>query len=673
ERTLGALPARDVPEQPHQVPKPSKDKTRVVYGDNASVSLVWPTVAMSHADVPAIAVMNQIFSDGDNGLLEAELIRTHEIAGGGSGGSEYREGGVWTTGAAVRPDQEHATVSASLQRVVKRLLAGDFSEEAVAAVKLQFELQDMWRLESRSSRSYEIQQSIVAGGTWRDRLAQRKRYAKVTKEDVVRVANKYLSGEPHVVRLERGDPEVPKLKSPKITPLKLDTGSKSPFAQSLVDQKVEPLSPAFASAETDFFAQELPGGRFVAVPNEVNELVTVMYSFDIGGRDDPLLCPSLDAMEIGGTSGRTASELQDEFGRLGAQPWIYCGTESSGIGFLTFDRNLAATTALLHEWARDLVVDDEAVRAMTHSVIEERKDHYTNARALAAALSSWALLGDESPYRQRASNAELGTLTGAAAAKRTRELLRRPHRTMYYGGRTIEDAAAILALPKPDLPIPEHAPRKYRHRKKPTVFLIDKKLAKSDVRVLVPMPSLYDSRDPESYLFDEYYDGGMDSLLFQEIREARALAYSVWASTENPDWPGDELALRMGVQTAADKTTLAAAALLEVLARPIDAKRYQRVKRGELQSMRRWRWEPRSLAGRVETWEQLGLKGDPRRDRWDRIQTVEAADLEAFRTKVTADAPVITIVGDREAMDEKTLAKMGKVVTVEPKSLFSYE
>ena len=40
--------------------------------------------------------------------------------------------------------------------------------------------------------------------------------------------------------------------------------------------------------------------------------------------------------------------------------------------------------------------------------------------------------------------------------------------------------------------------------------------------------------DPQITLYNEYFGGGMNTIVFQEMREARGLAYSAWANLAIP-------------------------------------------------------------------------------------------------------------------------------------------
>ena len=66
------------------------------------------------------------------------------------------------------------------------------------------------------------------------------------------------------------------------------------------------------------------------------------------------------------------------------------------------------------------------------------------------------------------------------------------------------------------------------------IYFLHKEMAQSQVRLEFSSGLLDESITPSVQLFNEYFGGGMAGLVFQELREARALAYSAWARFFTP-------------------------------------------------------------------------------------------------------------------------------------------
>ncbi|HAQ38399.1 MAG TPA: hypothetical protein DCQ58_07815, partial [Saprospirales bacterium] len=72
-------------------------------------------------------------------------------------------------------------------------------------------------------------------------------------------------------------------------------------------------------------------------------------------------------------------------------------------------------------------------------------------------------------------------------------------------------------------------------------------------------------RMPIISAFNEYYGGGMSSIVFQEIREAKALAYSTYGFYSNPAKKEDPYKAGFYVGTQSDKLTEAFDAMITLI------------------------------------------------------------------------------------------------------------
>ena len=132
--------------------------------------------------------------------------------------------------------------------------------------------------------------------------------------------------------------------------------------------------------------------------------------------------------------------------------------------------------------------------------------------------------------------------------------------------------------------------------------------------------------EPAVELFNDYFYGGMAGIVFQEIREARALAYSVGALYFNGRDKADYNYMVGGMGTQADKTPEAVAAFVGLLDDiPSSPERFAAAQLSVLNKYRTERLGFRSVLGAVRGWERKGLTGDPRSWRFEQLQ---ASDLD---------------------------------------------
>ena len=186
-------------------------------------------------------------------------------------------------------------------------------------------------------------------------------------------------------------------------------------------------------------------------------------------------------------------------------------------------------------------------------------------------------------------------------------------------------------------------------------------MAQAQVRLEFAVGTYDEQMTPMAQLYNEYFGGGMAGLVFQELREARALAYSAWAHFFTPSRPEEENILVGAIGCQADKTLEAVRAFLSLLRicpsiRPGGNPPIPSI----LISYRTNPIKSRSIAGFVSDYHNLGLKEDPRGNRYQTIQDTNIEDLRSFyQEQIQSKSILVSIVGDSE---KSTLLNWKKLV-----------
>jgi predicted Zn-dependent peptidase len=221
--------------------------------------------------------------------------------------------------------------------------------------------------------------------------------------------------------------------------------------------------------------------------------------------------------------------------------------------------------------------------------------------------------------------------------------------------------------------VPPRDPVRYRRAPGTRIFLVDRRVAQSQVRVAAPKQPLARDARAVARLYSEYMGGNMGALVFQEIREARGLAYGAWAGYATGQAQKDEAALMAVMGTQSDKTVEALTTLLDLLrVTPMQETRFA-VARGTLdEEYRASRVDPRAAPAQVEKWDQLGEKSDPRPREWERLKRLGTADLREFAEHAGIGPTLISIMGNAERFDRDALARLGPIEVVPLSALFAY-
>ncbi|TPW19147.1 MAG: peptidase M16 domain-containing protein, partial [Elusimicrobia bacterium] len=173
--------------------------------------------------------------------------------------------------------------------------------------------------------------------------------------------------------------------------------------------------------------------------------------------------------------------------------------------------------------------------------------------------------------------------------------------------------------------------------------------------------------------YNTYMNGSMSGVIFQEIREARALAYSAGGGYDGGDRKDDENALWGSLGCQADKTVEAAGLLAKLLREPpISEERFAETRKAIEEDYRSNVVNFRSIPGAVFGWNERGLPGDPRPAQFRRVLSYSRKELESFAAKFRGRPLTLYVLGNRERLDLKGLAALGSVQELKLEDVFPY-
>jgi predicted Zn-dependent peptidase len=337
------------------------------------------------------------------------------------------------------------------------------------------------------------------------------------------------------------------------------------------------------------------------------------------------------------------------------------------------DRNLEQSVDLLDKWLRTAAFEQDRLDKLVENRISLRADNVKKPRFVSSALGAFARRGKDSVYLLAPSNKMLAKAKTKQLAKLLAKLPDYQHKTAYFGPRPAADAAKVVALGKKHRKLAPRKPVTYRKVRGVRIYFTHKDVAQAQIGVLIPKKPIPVADRPIAELYNRYVGGGFGGLIFQEIREARGLAYSARASHFAGSRPRDESGVSGSIGTQNDKTIEALQTMLDLLRNtPMQPDRLDKAQQAIDQRYRASRVSPRSINGWVRSWDELGLDSDPRPTYWAKHKTLDAKALEQFAKRFAKSGVIISIMADRAHVDLDALKKLGKVELVKPEKLFSY-
>ncbi len=331
---FGRWEAKPVPEVgPWQEKLVGAERTTVQYPGEEQVQLAFRTVPNGHPDKEALILVDMILDNATAGLINLNLNQQQRVANAGSSPQFMNDYGMQVLYGVPKDGQTLDDVESLLLSQLDLIKAGQFDEWIIPAIINDFKKNQKASLEFNTSRVAMMRQSFIEGAEWSDYNAEIARMEKVTKADVVAVANKYFGDNYVAIHQIDAQHTLPSVAKPQIDPVTIDPSRQSAFAAEILAMDFEPIEPSFVEADKDYRRITFADGvELFYAPNPLNDLFSLSISIDVGTEENDKL--SLAAlMDVAGTdslSKRGAAErmvparqqfqLWRERERFGLQP-----------------------------------------------------------------------------------------------------------------------------------------------------------------------------------------------------------------------------------------------------------------------------------------------------------------------------------------------------------------
>ena len=659
----------------YELPHPTAPvRVEVKYEAPEMATLAWPMPAYSHPDNAALEVLSLVLYNSRSGIVDLDINQAQKVREASASLELLNEGGALTLYVMPKDGQTLEQAEALLLEAAAKLKTGGFSEEDLKGIVTNYEIEQKRKLEDNDSRVEEMAMSFLRYEEWAAAAGRLERIKKVTKADVVRVANQYL-GEGRVTALRRkGKPDIPTIAKPGFTKIDIARGRESGFYKELVSMPAKPIDPRWLAADKDYRVLKTPWGELVASKNPFNDLFSLELRLDLGWLHEKQLCAALRLWDLSGAGGLSAEAFKKKLFSLGTSMSTDCSEQSSSVSIDGLEANLAESLRLMRQRFEDPDIAPDTLKKMVEVMIGEHKDNKVEPRAVFNALEEWVERGKESAVLAELSDAELKALDETRLKAILAKLFDIEHRAGYVGTHKPEDLLAMLERPgRKYKPAPEHKPLRHSRPAAPGVVFTHRDMIQSQFGFHAP-DEVYDPAKAVDYQFyTNYMGGGMSSVIFQEVREARSMAYSASGGYDTASHQGDENRLWAFVGTQADKTLEASTLVDSLLSRmPSSEDRFKEAKKSIEE---RYRTSPvtfRSVPSSVLFWEDLGFSKDPRPERFQRALRYGLKDLEGFAKRFEAMPKTLYILGNKTRVDLEALKKLGTVTEKPIDGLFPY-
>jgi len=660
-----------------EAPLSGREFVQVEYLGEEQVVIAFRTAPRHHQDYAALRLIDMILDNSVAGLINLDLVDKQKVRSAGCYPQNMNDYGAHFLYGVPKKDQTLEQVEALLLEQVDRIKMGDFDSWILSAVINDFKKRQKENYERNDKRVELLRDTFLAFVDWEVTLNEIPELEQVTKEDITRVAQKYYN-EDYVVGFRvDAQHDLPSIEKPPIDPLSIDPNKESNFMQQVKELPFDALKPKFLKEEKDFTLHPIsPDVRLIHAFNPLNDLFNLEVRMEMGFDHQPLLSFAKRMLDRAGAGSMNSEELKVEWYKLGTDFAFGIQEHFSNFSINGLDENFQASIGLCEDHFLHPYSSDEVWNQTKGIILSERDDEQKDPNALSHALAHFHRYGEHSRYLKRASDDELNQSTIVSLSQVLKQTVSSPRTVLYFGPKPPLEVVSLLKdsfigqRPK-NQPQPIEPDRSINPSDN-QVFFVHKEMAQAQVRLEFSSGLLDESITPSVQIFNEYFGGGMAGLVFQELREARALAYSAWARFFTPTRPNEENVLVGSIGCQADKTLDAVHAFLSLLKdMPLNSNRWSSAQTSLLSTYRTNPIASRAIPGFVYDVDALGLKMDPRESRFQRLEEANMKEFENFYSKRIQSRPILfSIVGDSTKIDQSELGKLGTLTRIEAKDLF---
>ena len=620
-------------------------------------------------------IANILTNSGESGLIDLNINQNQKALRAIAYATPFKNYGTFSMVIVPKIDQTLEEAKKLLLDQIEIVKKGDFPDWLISAITNDFKIQKLKAFETADGLATALYGTFINNQSWEEELNDLNEYAQITKEEIINFANDFFKDNYAVVKKEKGINEnLIRVENPGITPIKINKESQSEFLKEILAEKSTEIMPDFIDYKKTILTDEIEGKKVSFVENKYNNIAQTHFIFPFGGDHDKELGLATQVLQYLGTPDFTPEKLHQEFYKLGISNDFRTTPDQLIISLSGLEENMPQGIQLLKNWLQNAKPDQDVYEENVKTILESREVAKKDKGRIMTALSNYAKFGKESRFTDVVSEERLHQIKSEEMTQKMHDLLFMPYQIFFYGN----DFNNFKSYVKPFI-------------EKETVKISDKKIYSEPAAEGKVYFTNYDMVQTEMSkvakgknvnlknfgkvnVFNEYFGRGLSSIVFQEIRESKSLAYSAYASyianaeLNHPDY------VTTYIGTQANKLAIAVEAMDELMENlPQIPAQFENAKNAALKQIQAGRVNRTNIFFNQLNLKKLGIDYDLRQDIYQEIEKLSLADLTSFYNDNLKPLKYNTaIIGKKENLDLIAMKKMGEFYEVSLEEIFGY-
>ena len=664
------------------LPQTSSPVVKEVLGNDAeNVTVAWRTGGLDSSDADMMNILSSILYNEQAGLMDLDLNQQQKVLSAYAYYYGFGDHGMLWMQGRPKAGQTLDEVKELMMAEVAKLKAGEFPEEIIKATVNNYKAQRMEYLDSNDGRADAFVSSFIYNIPWKDMVGELDRIAGITKDDVVAFANeKFGDNYAAVYKLEGKDPGELKLSKPELTPIMTNRDAVSTFLAEISASQVTPIEPVFVDFDRDMDRLKAKSDIEVLYKkNETTDLFTLIYLYEVGSNNDATINTASSYLEYLGTPDMTAEQLASEFYDIACSFSISAGEERTFVTISGLSENMPRAMELTEKLMNNAVADEAILAMLKDDMVKSRADAKLNQSRNFVRLRTYASRGPEFIKNNTLTNGQLAALSSEELLGKIRAFAGQQHRILYYGPKEhnvlLEEINKYHDVAETLAPVGEKVKFPYMTTPENRVLMAEYDAAQIYFVQYSNRGETYDpANDAIIHMYNSYFGSGMNAIVFQEMREARGLAYTAFASMQRPSRQTDPYTYIAFIATQNDKMRDAAMAFEDIINNmPESEAAFNIAKESILSNLRTERTIKENVLWTYISNQDLGVDYDRNRMIFEKIPGMTLADVKTFQQEWVKDRKYsFCILGRSDDLDKAYLQGLGPVRNLTKEEIFGY-
>lgn len=676
-------PGNDIkqPVFPAMKPITSPRDTTVIGQEAETLWMGWRFDKAASLQTDTLDLIGDILNNGSAGLMDIDLNQSMKLLGSFAGSESLADHGGFIMAGTPKEGQSLDEVRQLLLGELDKLKSGNFSDDLLPAIVNNMKLQYYRSMENNEKRANQFVDAFINNIPWEQAVGKIDRISKITKDEVVAFANKHFGNNYVAIYKRQGvDPNQKKIDKPAITPIPTNRDQMSQFVKDIQQSEVAPIQPRFVDFNKDMVIsktkKKLP---MLYKQNTENGLFTLAFHYEFGTQADNRYDIAADYIDYLGTDKLSATQIKEEFYKLACNYNIGVGARSINITLNGLDENMPAALKLLENFLKNAKVDKDAYQQYVELLLKSRANGKNSQRSNFSALQAYGIYGPYNSQRNIMSEQQLKETDPQTLLDLLKNISNYKHTVMYYGPQSEAALSKLITANHKTIKKLADVPvnKEYQEQQATTNEIM---IAPYDAKNIYMVMYHNENRtwNPEETavktLFNEYFGGGMNGIVFQELREARGLAYSAAANYRETTLKGHSEYYYTYIITQNDKMTDCMNEFHNILNNmPASESAFRIAKDATIKRLASQRTTKFAVLNAYVNAKLMGLDYDINKKIYEIMPSLQLKDIVNFEKNLMANKQYrYLILGDEKNLDMKALEKIGPIKRVSTEEIFGY-